>query len=156
MSEHRLHGIRAASTVVLLVSACAPPELSETDVAAIQLAVATEIVASIAANPGSIVTICVGYEGDGAAPDLPASGSSAPAVVGVDGCEEREGRLTTVNGQGQAISVRVRVPEPVGRLRANAQVFTSTGGGDLAAYTCETRQRDGAWRSDGCGLDAIS
>lgn len=146
----------AATFSVLALSACAPGGHPPVDPGAVQLAAATEIVASIAANPGSIVAICVGYAGEWVQPALPAIDAPTPALEGMDACVERGVRLVSANDGGQAISVRVGAPEPRGDLRAEVPVLTSTGSIDLAAYTCTVRRREGTWRSEGCALEAIS
>ena len=143
-------------TAALLLSVCATPEPAPADPAAVQLTAARDLVASIAANPGSIVVICVGYAGDWEQPGLPAIDAPAPGLEGMDGCVEPDGRLVSVESGGQAISVSVGAPEPGDDLRAEVSVLTSTGEVDLAAYTCTVRYRGGAWRSEGCELDAIS
>ena len=145
---------RIVATVAL--TACASPESTPADFAAMQLAAATEIVSTIASNPGPITLVCVGYAGGGARPALPSVAAPSPAVAGMDGCVEREGRLVSADGGGQAISVTVGAPEPSGHLRGRVSVLTSTGAVDLAAYACSVRHRDGAWRTEGCALQAIS
>lgn len=156
MPERHHLWVRVVAPLAFAVGACSAPELITGDVAAVQHAAATEIVASIVAHPGSIVVVCVGYEGGGGRPELPSVGGPAPLIAGADGCVEREGRLTPVDGSGQAVSVTVRTPEATGRSSAGVAVLTSTGGGDLAVYRCTIRNADGAWHPDGCELEAIS
>ena len=146
----------SAMVSVLAIPACAAGDPPPADPAAVQLAAATDIVASIVANPGSIVVICVGYAGDWEQPALPAIDVPTLALERPDGCVERDGRLVSAGSGAQAISVRVGAPEPRGGLRAEVSVLTSTGSIDLAAYMCTVRRREGAWRSEGCELEAIS
>ena len=152
----RRHPPSLAAIVAALGLSCSTPAGTPSDPAAIQLAAAAEVVGSIARNPGSVTTICVGYAGNWEPPRLPSLDGPTPTLAAMDGCEERDGRLISRDAGGQAISVSVRAPEARGDLRAAVSVFTSTGSVDLAAYTCTVRHVDGAWRSQGCELDAIS
>ena len=140
----------------LALVACATPDPTPADLADIQLAAATAIAESIASNPGTLEAICVRYAGDQNPPPLPSIDAPAPALAGEDGCVERDGRLVSVDGGGQAISMSVGAPEPTRGSSAEVSVFTSTGLDDLAAYLCTIRMEEGAWRSLGCELGAVS
>jgi hypothetical protein len=144
------------SLVLVSLVACIPPDFSPDDLAAMQLAAATDIVDDIASNPGSIELVCVGYEGDWEDPGLPGLGTRPVPLAYMDGCTEVEGRLVERDGAGQAISVSVGAPEPIGAARAEVRVFTSTGAVDLAVYACSVREVAGGWRSEGCELRATS
>ncbi|HUP51084.1 MAG TPA: hypothetical protein VM198_01310 [Longimicrobiales bacterium] len=157
MPERQWSFPRAFLVAVLGLGACAPPpDPTSEDVAAIQLAAATDIIEDIASNPGSIEAVCVGYEGDWEDPGLPEIGTAGPRLTYMDACMELDGRLVARDGGGQAISVSVGAPELTSDSRAEVGVYTSTGSVDLAVYSCSVRERDGAWASERCELEAIS
>ncbi len=147
---------RAGVGFLLAAAACGTPEPSPETVAAIQLAAATDLVDDIAANPGPIQTICLGYAGDWEDPGLPTLAVGGPELAYMDGCVEVEGSLRARAGGGQAVSVSVGEPELKRWERAEVIVLTSSGARDLAAYSCTVRERDGVWRSEGCELGAIT
>ncbi len=157
MPERQWSFPRAFLVAVLGLGACAPPpDPTSEDAAAIQLAAAIQITEYIASNPGSIEAVCVGYEGDWDDLGLPELRAVGPRVTRMDACVEIAGRLVARDSGGQAISVTIDAPELASDSRAEVRVYTSTGSVDLAVYSCSVRERDGAWRSEPCELEAIS
>jgi len=144
----------------LAVVACAPPVPTREQVAAIQLAAASEMVDRIQSNPGSIEAVCLGYAGDWEDPGLPpmpeVSVSTAPDVHYMDGCLDVEGRLVAREGGGQAIAVSVGTPELTEERVAEVTVHTSTGSIDLAVYRCSMRDEQGTWRAERCEMGATT
>jgi hypothetical protein len=129
-------------------------------VAAIQLAAATEMVEGLASNAGSIETVCLGYAGDWEDPGLPRlAATSTPSALDVsymDGCVDVEGRLVARAGGGQAISLSIGAPEMTDGDEADVTVYTSTGSIDLAVYHCAMRQVEGVWRAERCEMGATT
>jgi len=144
----------------LALVACAPPVPTRDQVAAIQLAAATEMVERITSNPGSIQTVCLGYAGDWEDPGLPRlAAPPMPSTLDVsymDGCVDFEGRLVARAGGGQAISVSIGAPEVTDGEEAEVIVHTSTGTIDLAVYHCAVRDLEGIWRAERCEMGATS
>lgn len=152
-----LVGLVVAAALALF--ACAPVPTRD-QVAAIQLAAATEMVEGITSNVGSIQTVCLGYAGDWEDPGLPRlAPTAAPGVLVVsymDGCVDVEGRLVARAGGGQAISVSIGAPEITDGDEAEVTVHTSTGSIDLAVYHCAMRDFEGIWRAERCEMGATS
>jgi hypothetical protein len=147
----------AAALVTIL--SCAAPVPTRDEVAAIQLAAATEMVRRISSNPASIGRVCLGYAGDWEDPGLPRPGAGPTNALDVsymDGCVDVDGRLVARDGGGQAISVTVGAPEPTGAEAAEVSVYTSTGSIDLAVYRCSVRERQGVWYAERCEMGATS
>ena len=140
---------------VLSVSSCAPPPTADSELAAAQLAAATEIANGIARNPGPLRTICVAYSGDWADPALP-TGSGAVSFAYAEGCEEIDGQLFAQAGASRAIWLGVGEPELSGGSSAEVRVFTSTGVDDAASYLCTLRWTGSDWVVDSCEMGATS
>jgi hypothetical protein len=155
-------GHRAVGAIVTVaLMACASGVPTRDDVAAIQLAAASEMVSGIFANPGSIEAVCVEYGGDWEDPGLPPLTAPDPATAYpdlsyMDGCVDIEGRLVAREGGGQAISVSVGAPELTGDEEAAVTVYTSTGSIDVAVYRCAVRDLGGSWRAERCEMGATS
>lgn len=142
----------------LAALACAGPP-SEVDLAAVQVAAATEVARGLARNPGPLETICVAYSGSWEDPPLPADVSGI-AFAYAEGCQEINGQLFA-RGSGlggadsRAIWLGVSEPEDVTAGDARVRVFTSTGLDDAASYACTVRRRGGSWTAEACSLEAI-
>jgi hypothetical protein len=145
---------RLAATALCGALACAAPEASPTEQAAIQLSVASYWAARTAANPGPIETICVAYAGGQASAALP---SDVPdlVVLGSDGCSEVDGGLRDLEGR-LAVSFQVEAPHMRSADAADVELFTSSGSGDLAAYECSVSRVADAWQTTECALVAIT
>jgi hypothetical protein len=146
----------AGAGLVALACSAPPPE---GDLAAAQVAAATEVARGIASNPGPLQTICVAYSGGWEDPPLP-SDVAGIAFAYAEGCQEIDGQLfARGSGPGgvdrRAIWLGVSEPEGVGAREARVRVFTSTGLDDAASYACTVRRRGGGWTAEGCSLEAI-
>ncbi len=151
--------IRATFACGALVAlACSAPPAVE-DMAAAQVAAATQVAEAIARNPGPLETICVAYSGGWEDPPLPA-GVAGIAFAYADGCREIDGQLfaggsSPEEAESRAIWLGVSEPEARGSNEATVRVFTSTGLDDAAAYACTVRRADSSWTAEGCDLEAI-
>ena len=139
----------------LAASSCAPAPTADSELAAVQLAAATEVANGIARNPGPIRTICVAYSGDWADPALP-TGDGDVSFAYAEGCEEIDGQLFAQAGASRAIWVGVGEPETSGGSGATVRVFTSTGVDDAASYLCTLRRTGSDWVAEGCEMGATS
>lgn len=152
--------VGSVATAALALLACAPPVPTRDQVAAIQLAAATEMVEDLTSNAGSIETVCLGYAGDWEDPGLPRlAATSTPRALDVfymDGCVDVEGRLVARAGGGQAISVSIGAPDMTDGDEAEVTVYTSTGSIDLAVYHCAMRDFEGIWRAERCEMGATT